>query len=112
MRLIPILWLIASSAAFIAAASAAKWHVLTARPAPLLAALALYTLGNLIIIHLMREVGLGLAISLSAVVQLIVVNVVAVMIFHEPLGTLQSVGLCLGIVGVALMLFGAQGSSS
>mgnify|MGYP007135335892 CR=1 FL=1 len=103
---ISILWIAASSVVFVAAASASRWYVESPRPWTLLAALSLYTVGNLIIIRLMRDFGLGVAISLSTVVQLVLVNVIAVAVFREQVGQLQAAGIALGVLAVGLMLAG------
>src|SRR3546814_1587607 len=97
VRAIIVFWVVASFAMFIAAASAGKWHAETAKPLPLVVALVLYTLGNLVVIRLMREVGLGAAISPSAVGQLVMVNIIAVAVFRESFGLAQSMGVVLGL---------------
>lgn len=94
----------ASTVAFLAAASSAKawalsqnswfWLVLT---------LALYTLGNLIMLRLIRDVGMGIALSLSAIVQLVAVNVIALTVFGERLSPIQSAGIALAILAVAMI---------
>jgi glucose uptake protein len=60
-------------------------------------------------VRLMREGGLGLAISASAIVQLIVVNIIAVAVFGERLSTPQLAGVGLGVLAMALMMFPLQG---
>ena len=60
------------------------------------------------VIRVLREVGLGLAMSLSTIVQLIVVNLMAVLIFRERLTGLQYAGVALGLAAVALMLLPAR----
>ena len=93
---------------FVAAAACAKLYVLTPAWPRLLSALALYTIGNLVVIRVLREVGLGLAMSLSTIVQLIVVNLMAVLIFRERLTGPQYLGVALGLAAVALMLLPAR----
>ena len=91
-----------------AAAACAKLYVLEPAWSRLAGALALYTAGNLVVIRVLREVGLGLAMSLSTIVQLIVVNLMAVLIFRERLTGLQYAGVALGLAAVALMLLPAR----
>jgi glucose uptake protein GlcU len=72
----------------------------------LLLTLALYSLGNLIMLRLVREFGMASAFSLSAVIQLVAVNVIALAFFGERLNTLQSGGIVLAIVAVGLITLG------
>ncbi len=101
-----LLLLGASTLSFIAAASAAKSWALSANSWALLAlTLALYTVGNLIMLRLIRDMGMGVALSLSGIVQLVAVNLVAVAIFGERLTALQTVGLVMGLTSMALILW-------
>lgn len=100
-----IFLLVFATAVFVAAASAAKtWTVSATGWAWLALTLALYTLGNLVMLRLIREVGMGVALSLSAIVQLVAVNIVALAIFGERLVPLQAVGIVLGVVSMALIM--------
>ena len=56
------------------------------------------------IIRVVREVGLGLAMSVSTVVQLIAVNLLAILFFRERLTGLQYLGMLFGVVAVALIV--------
>lgn len=98
------LLVILAAVVFVAAAGCAKLYVLEPAWSRLLGALALYTVGNLMVIRVLREVGLGLAMSVSTVVQLIVVNLMAVLLFRERLTGPQYVGVALGVAAVALMM--------
>ncbi len=98
-----------ASALFVAAAGCAKLHALAPAWPRLLGALALYTAGNLVVIRVVREVGLGLAMSVSAVVQLIVVNLLAVAVFRERLTGPQWLGMALGVAAVALIALSPGG---
>ena len=89
---------------FVAAATCAKFYAVDPGWGRLGGTLALYTAGNLVVLRVLREVGLALAMSLSAVIQLIVVNLLAVLVFRERLRGPQYAGLVLGVVAVALML--------
>lgn len=98
------LLLASSTMIFVGAASSAKAWALSANNIAWLAlTLALYTLGNLIMLRLIRDVGMGIALSLSAVVQLVAVNLVALAFFGERLTGLQSIGVVLAIIAVALI---------
>jgi multidrug transporter EmrE-like cation transporter len=91
---------------FLGAASSAKaWALAPSLPKVALT-LGLYTLGNLIMLFLVREVGMATAFSLSAVLQLVAVNLVALLVFGERVGTAQGIGLALAILAVALITLG------
>ncbi len=99
--------LVTSTIAFICAASSAKAWALSENSLSWLAlTLGLYTLGNLIMLRLIRDVGMGLALSLSAVVQLVAVNVVALAFFGERVSPVQAAGLVLAVVAVAMITLG------
>ena len=68
--------------------------------------LLLYSAGNLIMLRLVREFGMASAFSLSAVIQLVAVNVIALAWFGEKLGIAQSAGVCLAIFAVGLITLG------
>lgn len=90
--------------AFIGAGSSAKaWALADESWAWLALTLVLYTVGNLIMLRLVRELGMGVALSVSALVQLIAINVLAVSFFGEILKPLQAGGIVLAIVAVALI---------
>lgn len=93
---------------FVGAAACAKLHALAPAWPPLLGALALYTAGNLVLIRVVRVAGLGLAMSVSSVIQLIVVNLLAVVIFRERLTVTQYLGIALGVAAVALIVLPAS----
>jgi glucose uptake protein len=92
-------------ALFVTGASLLRFYLSDGRLIILLAALAIFTLGNLLMVRIMRDTGgLGPAISLATLGQLILANVVAVLLFGERPPTLQVVGIGLGIMAVALIL--------
>ena len=95
-----------STVMFLLAAMAAKQWGLAPSLVKLLVTLALYTAGNLIMLRLVREFGMSVAFSLSAVIQLVAVNVVAVAFFGERLNALQATGMVLAIAAVALITLG------
>lgn len=98
-------WLGAAMVVFLTASTALRSYVAVPRWEILLAALALYTLGNLMMVRLMRESGMAVAISLSAVLQLVLAAAVGMVLFGERPGALQSAGLFLGIVAVAFIVW-------
>lgn len=102
-----ILWLAVTVGVFLGAASASRAYVANPVLVTLLGALALYTIGNLMMLKLMRETGMSVAISISAIGQLVLVNLVAMSFFGErPNGT-QLAGIGLGILAMALILWPA-----
>lgn len=104
-----LLWLVGAMAIFIGGATASRTYIANNNMFVLLLALVLYCIGNLMMVRLMREGGLGLAISASSIAQLVVVNIVAFVVFGERLSLPQLAGVGLGIVAMVLMLFPAQG---
>lgn len=104
MNLPFLLWLAGSMAVFLSAATASRAYVSSNNLALLLVSLFLYCVGNLMMVRLMREGGLGLAISASAIAQLLLVNVIAFAVFDERLSNTQLAGVGLGVVAMGLML--------
>ncbi len=100
------LQLIASTIIFLFAASAAKTCTLNPSFMRLALVLALYSVGNLIMLRLIRDFGLGVALSLSAVIQLVAVNIVAFAFFGERVSTVQGGGILIAILAVALITLG------
>lgn len=104
MRPATVALLASSTIIFVGAASSAKAWALSANSVLWLSlTLALYTAGNLIMLRLIRDVGMSVALSLSAVVQLVAVNVVALAFFGERVSTVQAAGIALAIVAVAMI---------
>ncbi|MDQ6436230.1 hypothetical protein RB623_19405 [Mesorhizobium sp. LHD-90] len=106
MTLSGFLQLAASTIVFLLAAMVAKSWALAPGLGKLLLTLALYSGGNLIMLRLVREFGMASAFSLSAVIQLVAVNVIALAWFGEHLSLLQHVGIVLAIVAVGLITLG------
>lgn len=92
---------------FVGAAALAKLHAVTPGWPYLLGALMLYTVGNLVVIRVVRDAGLGLTMSVSTIAQLIVVNLLALVVFRERLTGPQYLGILLGVVAVALIVLPA-----
>jgi small multidrug resistance pump len=105
-----VLLLAGSSAIFMAAASASRAYVSTDNWLWVVLSMCLYVAGNLVMIRIMREGGLGLAISISAIVQLILVNFIAFAVFSERLTSIQMGGVALGIVAMMLMMWPGKAS--
>ena len=106
MSPINFLQLAAATLIFVLAASAAKSWALAPSLAQAALTLALYTVGNLLMMQLVRSIGMATAFSVSAVIQLIAVNLVAIFAFGERLGWAQRAGLALGVLSVALIALG------
>jgi multidrug transporter EmrE-like cation transporter len=95
-----------STVVFLLAATMAKSWALSPSLGKIVLTLALYTLGNLIMLRLVREFGMATAFSLSAVIQLVAVNVIALAFFGERLGLIPGLGIVLAIVAVAMITLG------
>jgi multidrug transporter EmrE-like cation transporter len=106
LTLFGFLQLAASTVIFLAAAMAAKSWALAPGTGKLVLTLGLYSLGNLIMMRLVREFGMASAFSLSAVIQLVAVNVIALAWFGEKLSAVQAGGIVLAIVAVGLITLG------
>ena len=96
----------ASTVIFVLAASAAKSWTVTPSHWRLALVLALYTAGNLIMLRLIREFGMGIALSLSAVIQLVAVNLVALLWFGEKVHLAQGAGILAAILAIGLITLG------
>lgn len=99
------LWLLATIPVFLAAASMSRLYVSTNKLWTIALMLVLYGIGNLMMVRLMRESGLAIAISASAIAQLVLVNVVAFTLFGERLPPMQLAGMALGTIGLVLMMW-------
>ena len=100
-----VLLLAGASAIFIAAASATRAYISNDNWLWVALSLFLYAAGNLVMIRIMREGGLGLAISISSIAQLILVNVIALAVFGERMTNVQIGGVALGILSMTLMMW-------
>ena len=88
---------------FVAANAALKTYAVRGGLPVLVAALALFCLGNWLMVQVMRLNGLGLAIALSAIFQLVAITVMAIFVFGERPSGLQLAGMALGCVAVAMI---------
>lgn len=104
-------WLAASTLVFMAANAALKTYATQGGGAVLAGALALFCLGNFLMVQVMRQSGLGLAIALSAVFQLVAITLMAVLVFGERPTPLQIAGILLGVVAVTLIVWPQGGQT-
>jgi glucose uptake protein len=111
MTAISFLWLGAATAVFVAANAVLKIYATKGQLAVLIGALLLFCLGNWLMVQVMRLNGLGLAIALSAIFQLVAISVMAIFVFGERPTALQLAGMALGCVAVAMIAWptGAKG---
>ncbi len=100
-----LIFLGGAMAIFLTAASALRGYVATGQVWMIVASLALYGAGNLLMVRLMRESGMAVAISLSSVLQLVLATLVAVLVFSERPTGMQWAGIGLGLIAVALIVW-------
>jgi small multidrug resistance pump len=101
----PLLTLGIAMVIFLGAASSLRSYAGGAAVWVLLLALALYCAGNLLMVPLMKANGMAVAMSVSAVLQLLLSTLVAVTAFGERPLTVQWTGIALGVVAVTLILW-------
>ena len=101
----PVLLLSLAMAVFLAASSCLRAYAGGAALWILLLALVLYCVGNLMMVPLMKANGLAVAMSVSAILQLLLATFVAVVAFGERPMMIQWAGIALGIVAVMLILW-------
>ena len=105
------LWLGAATAVFVAANAVLKTYAVKGGLPVLVGALLLVCLGNFLMVQVMKANGLGLAIALSAIFQLVAISVMAIFVFGERPTGLQLAGMAVGVVAVAMIAWpqGAKG---
>jgi glucose uptake protein len=103
MNLVMLAWLVASTAVFVTANAVLKTYAQQGGIWVLLGALALFCLGNTLMVQVMRGQGLGVAIALSVVFQLVAISAMAMVVFGEKPSSLQLAGMGLGIVAVLMI---------
>ena len=106
MSLSGVLQLGLSTVIFLLAATVAKSWALAPGVGKIVLALLLYSAGNLVMLRLVRDFGMASAFSLSAVIQLVAVNVIALAWFGERLSIVQGSGIMLAILAVGLITLG------
>jgi glucose uptake protein GlcU len=89
---------------FIGAASSGKAWAVSASPERLVFTMALYIAGNLIMLRLLRKVGMTTAFSISAVLQLVAINLVAIFVYGEWASS-KATGIVLAVAALALITF-------
>lgn len=109
MGAISFLWLGAATAVFVAANAVLKTYAIKGGWPVLVGALALFCVGNWLMVQVMRANGLGLAIALSAIFQLVAISVMAIVVFGERPTGLQLAGMALGVVAVAMIAWPTGG---
>ena len=110
MNAVVLAYLAGSTAVFMAANAALKTYAVKGGPWVLVGALALFCLGNWLMVRVMRENGLGLAIALSLIFQLIAITLMAFLWFGERPTGLQLAGLGLGVVAVGMIIWPQGGT--
>ena len=103
MSAITFLWLGLATAVFVGANAVLKVYAVKGGLPVLVGALALFCLGNVLMVQVMKANGLGLAIALSAIFQLVAISVMAIFVFGERPTGLQLAGMALGCVAVAMI---------
>ena len=103
MTAMSFVWLSVATCVFVAANAVLKVYATKGQLPILLGALAMFCLGNWLMVQVMKANGLGLAIALSAIFQLVAIAVLAIFVFGERPTSLQMAGMLLGIVAVAMI---------
>lgn len=100
-----LIWLTVAMVSFVGANAVLRSYAASSMAMTLVGALALFLFGNLFMVRAMREGGLALAVAISSVVQLVLLALIGVLWFGERLSPVQVVGVALGIVSVALIVW-------
>ena len=100
-----LLWIAGTMSAFIIATSLLRTYIGNSWTPLLIIALVIYTIGNLMMVRLMRETGLGGAVALSSILQLVIMTAIAYFWFGERPAPIQTAGIVLGVVAVGLILW-------
>lgn len=95
--------LLAATLVFMLANSVLKLHATQGGWWVLAGALVLFCAGNMLMVQVIRGQGLGLAVVLSGIFQMLAITAVATLVFGERLTPLQWAGLALGVVAVAMI---------
>lgn len=111
MGAISFLWLGAATAVFVAANGVLKTYAVKGGWPVLVGALLLFCVGNWLMVQVMRANGLGLAIAVSAIFQLVAISLLALVVFGERPTPLQLAGMALGVVAVAMIAWPQGGGA-
>ena len=108
---VTLLWLGLATAVFVGANAVLKIYAVKGGLPVLIGALALFCVGNFLMVQVMKANGLGLAIALSAIFQLVAISVMAIFVFGERPSGLQLAGMAVGCMAVAMIAWptGAKG---
>ena len=111
MSAVTFLWLGLATAVFVGANAVLKIYAVKGGLPVLIGALALFCVGNFLMVQVMKANGLGLAIALSAIFQLVAISVMAIFVFGERPSGLQLAGMAVGCMAVAMIAWptGAKG---
>ena len=111
MNAVVLAYLAGSTMVFMAANATLKTYAVKGGPWLLVGALALFCLGNYLMVRVMRENGLGLAIALSLIFQLLAITAMAFLWFGERPTGLQLAGLALGVVAITMIVWPQEGGA-
>ena len=109
MSAVTFLWLGLATAVFVGANAVLKVYAVKGGIPVLVGALALFCLGNFLMVQVMKANGLGLAIALSAIFQLVAISVMAIFVFGERPTGLQLAGMAVGCMAVAMIAWPTGG---
>jgi small multidrug resistance pump len=98
-----IAWLMMAMGMFVGGNTVLRFYTVNPRGWLLAGALILFTLGNLMMVRLLRESGLAVSIAVSSILQLVLIALVAWLVFNERPTGLQSAGMVLGVIAVTLI---------
>lgn len=110
MNAVTLTYLAISTGVFMVANALLKTYASGQKPLILFAALAAFCLGNFLMVKVMQGNGLGLALALSLVFQLVAVTLIAFLFFGERPSALQLAGVVLGIVSIAMIAWPKGGA--
>lgn len=110
MNAMVLTYLAGSTAVFMVANSVLKLYAQKGGMPALIGALALFCLGNFLMAQVMRANGLGIALALSLIFQLIAITAVAFLFFGERPSLLQLSGVALGIVAITMIVWPQGGA--
>lgn len=106
MTALGFLQLAVSTVIFTIAGTMVKFWAINPGTGRAAAIIALYCAGNLIMLRLVRDFGMSAAFSISAVAQLVVLNLIAMLWFGEQLMPVQQAGILIAVAGIGLVMFG------
>ncbi|MDB5657713.1 MAG: hypothetical protein JWS10_328 [Cypionkella sp.] len=110
MNWVTLAWLAASTTVFVTANAVLKTYAQQGGIWVLVGALALFCVGNTLMVQVMRGNGLGVAIALSVVFQMVAITAMAMAAFGEKPSGLQLAGIALSVVAVLMIAW--PGSSA